>query len=185
MPAVINIIDAIPLSARDRESVFHHLEESFGLPARLCPIPNDIQRAYDSGRNQFNSTALLTQLLELGLSSEEKVIALVGVDLFIPILTFVFGEAQLDGQAAIVSIHRLANQFYGMEEDSILRRERLAKEIIHEAGHTFGLRHCRQFECVMRSSTYVEEIDVKRMELCSECRVLFQQSVKSLDHSQR
>jgi len=185
VPPIINIIDAIPLSPRDRESVLHHLEQSFGVPARLSSSTIDLQRAFDNGRHQFSSTALLTQLLDLEINGDEKVIALVGVDLFIPILTFVFGEAQLDGQAAIVSIHRLTNQFYGIEEDAILKRERLTKEIIHEAGHTFGLKHCRQFECVMRSSTYVEEIDVKRMDLCTECRGLFNHHLAEINHSHR
>jgi archaemetzincin len=92
------------------------------------------------------------------------------MDLYIPVLTFVFGEAQLDGMAAIVSTHRLQNQFYGLPHDDDLMLRRLEKEVIHELGHTFGLFHCRQFECVMRSSTYVEEIDLKRADLCDACR---------------
>jgi len=102
--------------------------------------------------------------------SDEKRIAVVGVDLFIPVLTFVFGEAQLNGIAAVVSYLRLENPFYGMPRNESLTWKRLQKEIIHELGHTFGLYHCHQFECVMRSSTYVEEIDIKRQDLCVECK---------------
>ena len=184
MPPVIHIIDAIPLSTRDRESILHSLQQIFGVSVVLSNKQIDLQKAFDNGRNQYNSTALLSQLLRLGIGNTDKIIALVGVDLFIPILTYVFGEAQLSGPAAIVSCHRLANRFYGMEDDVILHRERLEKEIVHEIGHTFGLKHCRQFECVMRSSTYVEEIDLKHSHFCVECRTLFQQFVDDSYNSQ-
>ena len=36
------------------------------------------------------------------------------VDLYIPILTFVFGEAQMGGPCSIVSYHRLRQEFYGL-----------------------------------------------------------------------
>ena len=51
-------------------------------------------------------------------------------------------------------------------------RERLGKEIVHELGHTLGLFHCRQYDCVMRASTYVEEIDLKRSYPCPSCAAL-------------
>jgi archaemetzincin len=90
-------------------------------------------------------------------------------DLYIPVLTFVFGEAQLDGSAAIVSTHRLKNQYYGLQKDDTLLYIRLEKEIVHELGHTFGMYHCRDYECVMKSSTYVEEIDLKKATPCPVC----------------
>jgi archaemetzincin len=129
-----------------------------------------LKRAFDSSRGQYNSTLLLAELLYLYPFPEQKTIAIVDVDLFIPVLTFVFGEAQLRGQAAVVSAARLGNRFYGLPEDDDLLLARLEKEIVHELGHTFGLYHCHQFECVMRSSTYVEEIDLKRGELCRGCQ---------------
>lgn len=142
----------------------------FGAPVELGPPRVDLNDAYDSSRGQYNSTALLARLLEDLPSGRRKSVLLVDVDLFIPVLTFVFGEAQFGGAAAVVSTHRLANQFYGLPGDHDLLIERLGKELIHEVGHTFGLYHCRQFECVMRSSTYVEEIDMKRASLCGACR---------------
>ncbi len=142
----------------------------FGATTRILPSALSLERAYDQSRGQHNSTALLAILLALDPSAQAKKILVVDVDLYIPVLTFVFGEAQLNGIAAIVSTHRLQNQFYGLPHDDDLMMKRLEKEIIHELGHTFGLYHCRQFECVMRSSTYVEEIDLKRADLCDACR---------------
>ena len=79
------------------------------------------------------------------------------------------GEAQLNGPAAIVSITRLRNEFYGLPKNDTLLRERMEKEAIHELGHTFGLVHCRNDLCVMRPSTYVENIDLKPPQLCYSC----------------
>ena len=39
----------------------------------------------------------------------------------------------------------------------------------HELGHCDGLLHCRLDGCVMRASTYVEEIDLKSAERCRRC----------------
>jgi archaemetzincin len=98
-----------------------------------------------------------------------KVLGVTELDLFIPIFTFLFGEAQLNGPGALVSIHRLHNQFYGIPEDEERLRSRLVKESIHELGHTFGLIHCFALRCVMNTSTYVEEIDQKPPTFCRIC----------------
>jgi len=95
------------------------------------------------------------------------------VDLFVPVLTYVFGEAQLDGKAAVVSTFRLREEFFGLDADPKLERTRLLKEAIHELGHTFGLIHCRNYDCVMHSSTSVEEVDLKPTDFCEDCRKQF------------
>jgi archaemetzincin len=68
-----------------------------------------------------------------------------------------------------VSSYRLDNKFYGLPDSPALLRERLIKEAVHELGHTFGLFHCHNQECVMKSSTYVEEIDFKSSRFCDKC----------------
>jgi archaemetzincin len=76
----------------------------------------------------------------------------------------------LNGNIAIASLYRLRNELYGMKNDEGLMTERFSKEVIHELGHTFGLIHCHHSTCVMRSSTYVEDIDQKNLHLCDRCR---------------
>lgn len=142
---------------------------AFGRGAEIARIAPDLRGAYDPARGQYNSTLILGGFLSGLPPGADRHLFLLDVDLFVPVLTFVFGEAQFDGRAAVVSTHRLCNQFYGLPPGRELLLERTAKEILHELGHTFGLYHCRQFECVMRSSTYVEEIDLKTDRLCPEC----------------
>jgi archaemetzincin len=98
-----------------------------------------------------------------------RLLAVTSVDLYVPVLTFVFGEAQLTGSCAVVSLHRLREEFYGLPPREDLMRERLVKEAVHELGHTFGLRHCDDWRCVMTSSHAVERLDVKSAEFCFLC----------------
>jgi archaemetzincin len=99
-----------------------------------------------------------------------KTLGLFNVDLFIPILTFIFGQAFLGGRSGIVSLYRFNNERYGMTGDNQFLQDRFIKEVIHELGHTFGLIHCHNTACVMRSSNYVEDIDQKNQQLCPNCK---------------
>ena len=169
MASAIHIINGLDLDPGKLKQLTDRVGRIFGVTTDVLPSTVPIELVFDQSRRQYNSTALLTLLVGQTSSQDEKNILVVDVDLYIPVLTFVFGEAQLNGIAAVVSTHRLQNPFYGLPNDESVMMTRLEKEIVHELGHTFGLYHCHQFECVMRSSTYVEEIDLKRVEPCESC----------------
>lgn len=130
----------------------------------------DLTVFYDPSRRQYNGNQLLKIIDEKARPESVKTIGLFNVDIYIPILTFIFGQAYLNGKSAIASRYRLRNEHYGLPADENLLLSRLIKEVIHELGHTFGLVHCHSPECVMRSSTYVEDIDQKGEELCLTCK---------------
>jgi archaemetzincin len=144
------------------------IAQNFNVRTQMTP-PLELSFAFDSSRNQYNSTSILTRLLENPPEGVFKILGVTHVDLFIPILTFVFGEAQLNGLAAVVSMHRMRNELYGLPRDEKVLQSRLIKEAIHELGHTFGLYHCRDDACVMHASTYTEEIDLKSDSFCASC----------------
>ena len=152
---------------RALDHVRHHLERAFDERVALWPGDGRPDDAYDPRRKQWSSSRILAWLARAGL--EGRVLGVTDVDLFIPILTFVFGEAQLGGQAAVVSMARL--QEPGFRDDRIVL-ERLAKESVHEVGHVFGLLHCDTPGCVMGRSASVRDVDKKRGELCRSCRGL-------------
>jgi archaemetzincin len=131
--------------------------------------------AHDARRNQYHATSILRRIGDLEPDEDVRVIGVTRVDLFVPILSFVFGEAELGGRCAVVSLQRLDERFYGLPARQELLRERLVKEAVHELGHTFGLRHCDDWRCVMTSCHAVDRLDVKGAEFCQECRshVLF------------
>lgn len=146
------------------------LASVFGLAVERHPPGFDPEIAFDPSRGQYNSRVLLGQLLADAPAEAERILGVTAVDLFIPVLTYVFGEAQLDGRAAVVSTHRLDTTVYGLPENRKLLAERLRKEAIHELGHTHTLYHCEDTLCVMRSSSYVEEIDLKSGRFCNRCQ---------------
>jgi archaemetzincin len=129
----------------------------------------DPEVAFDASRGQHNSRIMLTQLLETASRKADRILGVTSVDLFIPVLTYVFGEAQLDGRAAVISFHRLDNQVYGLPPAPDVLFDRLCKEALHELGHTYNLLHCHDDRCVMASSTYVEGIDLKLGQFCRSC----------------
>ncbi len=131
----------------------------------IAPSWLDPAQAFNKGRGQYDSTRLLAALKNL----HEIVIGAAACDLFIPVMTFVFGEAEMNGRAAIFSIHRLREEFYGMPSDPRLLEERAVRELWHEAGHLQGLAHCRDWSCVMSPSHSVEGVDAKTERYCAEC----------------
>ena len=145
------------------------IEALLHRPVTVGDTLRSVDEAYDPSRDQYNSRRLLQQLLCLRPPGVARLLGITGVDLFIPVLTFVFGEAQLQGPTAVVSHFRLDNRYYGLPENPNLLQERIVKEAVHELGHTYGLLHCPDSRCVMRSSTYVEQIDLKNRQFCMTC----------------
>lgn len=151
------------------EQLAASLARTFHTPCRIRPETLDIAFARDERRDQHHSTAIL-QRLERFADPGVRLLAVTSADLYVPVLTFVFGEAQLEGACAVVSTARLREEFYGLPSRDDLLRERLLKEATHELGHTFGLRHCPDWSCVMASSHAVERLDIKGAEFCRSCR---------------
>ena len=158
---------------REELGLVQHVKEKLEriFIKRICikDVVEIPRSAYDPERDQFNSTKILKEILNHYSEEDEKIIGITGVDLFIPIFTFVFGEAQLGGKAAIVSYARLKQEFYGLPPNLPLLKERLVKEVIHELGHTFGLVHCEKKWCVMSFSASVKNVDFKKDSFCTDC----------------
>lgn len=146
------------------------LGQALGRQMQPVDLGMDLSRYFSADRNQYNATLILAGLLRLNPEPEDKIVGITSVDLFIPVLTFVFGQAQLGGQGALVSTHRLHNEFYGLPPDEDRLMERTVKEVVHELGHVFGLVHCRDYACVMHAATYVEDVDLKSDRFCDSCQ---------------
>lgn len=131
----------------------------------------DLHTFFDSARKQYDGNMLLKVIESKYATNNSITIGLVSVDLFIPILTYIYGQAYLNGNAGIASLYRLGNERYGLAANDRLLLQRLVKEIIHEIGHCLGLIHCHN-DCVMQSSTYVEDIDQKAASFCIKCKAL-------------
>jgi archaemetzincin len=150
------------------EQVRSQVEHEFAQPVARWESEQRPVGTLDARRGQHSSREILRWLVTARPSHTDRVLGVTDVDLFIPILTFVFGEAQLEGPAAVVSTLRLAQ---GVSRATATQR--LAKESVHELGHTFGLVHCDVATCVMTRSASVRAVDVKGAQLCPDCRIRF------------
>lgn len=166
----IRIVPLVPVS----EELVHALAAPIASVYRTEvivhePLRDVVDALFDPSRSQYNSTLLIRELLNRFPSSREKILGIASVDLFVPVLTYVFGEAQLNGTAGVMSVYRLNDAVYGLAPDPVTLFERSMKESVHELGHTFGLLHCKNYECAMHASTTVDDIDVKGAGLCDKC----------------
>ena len=169
MAAAIHVAFVDGRTPRWSDALLSGIAAVFPNPVRTIAAPLDLASSFVPSRQQHHSSQVLAALLRHLPDPASKIIGIVPVDLFIPVLTFVFGEAQLDGPGALVSTCRLHAEFYGLPADEGLLVERAIKECVHELGHAFGLVHCRVYDCVMRSSTSIDEVDLKRSEFCGDC----------------
>jgi archaemetzincin len=168
--AAITLISFTHLQREVLEQIAQAVQQEFDHTVIVREGHLDISEFYDPGRRQYNADKLLRLIDAQDQPGTQKTIAIFNVDLFIPILTYIFGQAFLGGKTAIASVFRLRNEQYGIASDENSLIDRLTKEVVHELGHTFGLIHCHNPVCVMRSSTYVEDIDQKEARLCQACR---------------
>ena len=152
------------------EKIAEEVTREFLFPVSIEESHIDLNEFYDPMRRQYDGNRILMEIDLISSPQYIKKVGLFRIDLFIPILTYIFGQATLNGSSGIASLYRLRNEQYGMERDENLLFDRFEKVIIHELGHTFGLIHCHNPTCVMRSSTYVEDIDQKNNKLCNACR---------------
>ena len=153
------------------------VEEVLGIPTQVAPALPHPSYAYSMERDQYLSTSILEQLAQVDQPNTFRVLGVVDLDLYVPQLNFVFGQAATGGREALVALPRLRQSFYGMPEDLRLFHHRTLKEALHELGHTFGLGHCPMRNCVMFFSNSLRDTDTKGTNLCPSCaRSLEQQS---------
>ncbi len=151
----------------------------FGFETTVTPFLENVEFAYDMNREQYHSTPILAKLETLAPPQALKIIAVTTADLFIPILTHVYGEAQLGGKAAIISTCRLNEGDIAADAEDTFRF-RAVKEAVHELGHTFNLRHCKDRSCIMHYCRSIKDVDRKSDELCRYCGVLLNDEIRRM-----
>ena len=157
------------LPARALEWIESATAEWFPFPIRRLPALSIPQGAYDAKRGQYQSVEIMKMLAQHAPRDASRILGVTDVDLAIPMLSFLFGQAQFDGPIAVVSLCRLHQEFYGLPPHQSLLRERTVKEVLHELGHTFGLVHCSEPSCAMSLATHIELVDAKAEQYCARC----------------
>src|SRR5262249_24711214 len=118
------------VAPQDAALVTARAAAEFGGPARQLAL-GSVEFAFDAARRQHASIPILEMLLRRCPEDGHKLLAVTGRDLYIPVLTFVFGHAQLGGRVGIVSLARLRQGFYGLPPGAAALRERAAEKTLH------------------------------------------------------
>ena len=149
------------------------------LISETMPIPSE---AFNNARQQYRSDIILSRVHSYAEKDKalDRVLGTVNVDIFVPELNFIFGEAECPGKAALISLWRLRPEFYGKAPNIELFVERCTKEGVHELGHSLGLRHCSNPFCVMYFSNSIFETDRKQSLFCNKCDLKIETTVNQL-----
>jgi archaemetzincin len=142
----------------------------FGFDVRIAreePIP---QYAFDPKRRQYHSTKILEWLKNIPVM-DTRILGIIDLDLYVPELNFVFGEADVAHGVCIISLVRLRQEFYGLPKNENLFLERALKEAVHELGHTYRLGHCGDTRCIMHFSNSLSDTDIKGPDFCPRCNL--------------
>jgi archaemetzincin len=161
------------------------IAEELGTPASIADTRFDPSFALDPQRRQYNSGLLLRHLVEWRPPETHRLLGLIEADLFIPMLSFVYGQAQVGGPCALVSGARLRQEFYRMPSEPTMFRRRTRKEVLHELGHTLTLVHCSDPQCVMSLATGLPQVDRKSETYCPSCRLIALEQVHAWELSGR
>ncbi len=137
--------------------------------------PTDVlASAFDASRAQLDARKGLELLFRDRASDALIEIDLTGHDIFEDGKPFIFGLASLSDRIAIISTARLQSS------DEAQYADRLTKLVMHEAGHTFGLHHHAENECVMRRDPSVVSLDDAPTTPCRRCRTKLQRRARTL-----
>lgn len=154
-----------------------HISGYFSLHAEPMPAMDLPPDTFDDHRLQYNAASIISALEKKSFDGFSKVIAVLDVDIFIPIFTSVLGEARQGGTVALVSMFRLKQASGGRLPSSGRMLERASKIALHELGHLFGLFHCDDKRCLMHFSGDVDDVDRQPLSLCRYCRMYLKEAI--------
>ena len=171
----MSTLHVLPVGTVDEETLAAITEgvmRTFGMNVLRLGSMGSPEFAFDRNRLQYSSEVILRAIVSQRQDRALRVLAVTDVDLFIPMLTFVYGQAQLNGCVSLVSTSRMHQEFYGLPRNKVLTVQRAVKESLHELGHTFGLTHCPDPLCLMSIATGVGQLDAKGGKFCGNCSLL-------------
>lgn len=144
------------------------LSRRFGQPTTICEAVAIDPDWFDAQREQYRADPILDAVIARD-DGKGWILAVADVDLYVPGLNFIFGQATVGGCCALIGLARLRQEFYGKPPEPGLFQRRVLIEAVHELGHVAGHSHCPNPDCVMHFSSTIEDTDHKGPDFCDLC----------------
>lgn len=157
-----------------------NIQTILDVPVEMLDAMAIPEEAFQTHRSQYDAGLVLKHLAQFSFPNHSRILAITDVDLCTPILTYVFGEAELGLKRGIVSDFRLKYREDGMPASESVYYERLAKVALHEIAHTLSLYHCETPKCLMRMSPRLCHLDELDIIFCKRCSFVLRKSIRKL-----
>lgn len=162
MAVMCKIDNTVLLEVKD------HIKKIYNLEIEVIFFEQDLTYAYNSKRNQYLAEDIIQEVGKIKSQEYEKWLLIVDVDLYTRDSDFVCGLACPNTGISIISVNRLKQQFYSLEENERIFSTRLKKVATHEIGHLFNLdEFCHTKKCVIQCSY---PLDIRDSYLCESCK---------------
>ncbi|MBU1275748.1 MAG: peptidase M54 [Proteobacteria bacterium] len=168
LPPQVEVVPFGLVSSTAAQVVAANLQALLELNVLVVQPWPEPAHALVAARGQYDAGLILKDLAAT--EGAPLRLGLMGKDLCLPFLTYVLGESQLGGRAAVMSLHRLSDGEGGGRTTRHLMLERAAKVGLHEIAHVLGLEHCRAAGCLMKFSAGPAGLDRLRMGFCPVCQ---------------
>ncbi len=157
------------------------VQSAFGEEALLVKGEEGEGWAGSSGPGgQVPASDLIRQLAPLR-RAFDRVLGVVDTGLSHPGVNHVFGFTDPESRVSVMSLCHLGRK--GEAPAKIARRA--SKTAIHELGHSYGLRHCKDHRCVMFFSFNLTDTDYKDSGFCERCGKELSVRLKSDVHKRK
>jgi archaemetzincin len=161
----------VALGGAELEYVEAALRLFFPFPVRRLPATVLPRQAYYVPRQRYRAERLLTYLEQHTPDDAQVMVGLTEVDISTTkgdVFDWgILGLATVSGQHCVISRFRAKR---GAHSDEHVK-QRLAKTVVHEVGHTIGLPHCPNYGCIMEDGKGSVLTTDHERDVCAECRV--------------
>lgn len=174
VPALVKTIYIQPLGERFSGPELEYVEAAlrlyFPFPIRRLPEGALPQQAYYPPRRRYRAERLLEHLEQHTPGDAQVMMGLTEVDISTTKGAVydwgILGLATLSGQQCVISSFRAKRD----SKSSTHAKERLAKTVVHEVGHTIGLPHCPNYGCIMEDGKGSVTTTDHERDICAACR---------------
>ena len=178
--ATIGIVPAGKVPAIITKVIAAHISGYLRLNAEITSPLELPDYAFARERRQYDAGVILKAFESMRFDRFQKVVGVLDVDIFVPIFTYVFGEARQNGKYALVSSYRLKKNPEEEGKPPSNFYERVAKVALHELGHLFNIFHCEDKNCLMHFSGDLNDLDQSSLVFCDFCTTCFKDYFSTL-----